>query len=97
MPYCKAAGREVTDLEMMQNPEWWPVVCLPLMNRTVREGGWGLPGILIESGADRKAGEESIYLFFAGQSMYESLDTMKAQWLKIDWLDRLIEAGWRVD
>lgn len=89
--YCAAVGLMVTDLEMMKNPNWWPHVILPLIG-----GPEGL-AVLAESGADREAGEESIYLFWPGQSMIEPLDMTKAVWLKIDWLPRIVELGWRVD
>lgn len=96
--YCEAAGREVTDLEMLENPDWWPMVILPLINRADRDAE-GQPRLaaITESGANREAGEESIYLLWQDQSMFEPIDLTKTQYLKANWLPHLIDAGWRVD
>ena len=86
--FSEGAGREVTDLEMMQTPDWWPlIVWLPLKTGAPE---WKV-GLLI-SNLD---GDE--YAWLPGQSLYEPIDPSRATWLRSDELYTLIDDGWMVD
>ena len=83
MGYVRDVG-EVTDLDMMQNPDWWPQLILPLKTPEWRAG------VLLENG-------DGNYLFIPDQNMFSPLDQERGLGMKREWLGALVEQGWVVD
>lgn len=76
----------MTDLDMMKNPEWWPMgFRLPLKRPEFQVA------VLV-------FWDEDLYLLFEGANMMTGLDledmTLK---LKRDELQQVIDRGWKVD
>lgn len=75
---------EVTDLEMMKNPNWWPGLALPLKAPRWRAG------LLLTD-------DNGHYLFIPDQNMFMPLEYDRAICMKTEWLETLIQQGWKVD
>jgi hypothetical protein len=85
MGHVEGVG-EISDLEMMKNPDLWPmIVVLPMKGKN-----WKI-GLLM---ANEDATE---YLWLEGQNMYGRLDPNKGERMKPEELQRLVDEGWRVD
>ena len=77
--------REVTDLEMMENPEWWPNgFYLPL-----KQPKWRTAVLM--------SWDTDVYLLWEDMTMFDKLPTDKAERLNRDQLQSVIDRGWVVD
>jgi hypothetical protein len=86
--YVPKVDRVVGDLEMMQNPEWWPGgFTLPLKKR--KDGGWAVAVLLVWDNDE--------YYLFEDESVYDRLTPANGIRLTKDELQQVIDRGWVVD
>lgn len=88
--YVKAVDRVVSDLEMMQNPDWWPRS--PLGGLPLKQYHWQVAMLVTSMNLDR-------FWLFENKTMFENLATEEATLgpLSKDELQQVIDRGWRVD